>query len=445
MLGDSRIKHLLHSALALSPADETEVSLSATEEALTRFANNAIHQNVAESDAALEVRAVLGRRVGTARTNDLSPESIKRIVETACEAARHQPENDDFPGLPEPSPITSVQSFDEAVASASPELRAGAVAAICRAARAVGGIAAGAYATSATESAIANSKGVWAYHPSTSVDLTLVVLKDEGSGYAHGASWKLDRVDTERLGQEAVSKAVAASRRVALTLSEGEYPVILEPYAVADILEQLAACGMSALAVQEGRSWMNGRLGKLTLSPLISIWDDGYDLSGEPQPFDCEGVPKQRVDIVRAGVPLSPVYDTHTAARESGRASTGHAQPLDEDWDGPAPANLHLAAGDSTVAQMIASTERGVYVTRFWYVNALAERNCLLTGMTRDGTFLIERGEIVGPVQNARFTQAMVPALKRVAALGNEARPIGGYYGSHRLPALKLEAFKFTG
>jgi predicted Zn-dependent protease len=275
--------------------------------------------------------------------------------------------------------------------------------------------------------------------------LTLVVAKDEASGYAHGTSWKLDRVDPERLGGEAVSKAVAAARRPPDHLLEGEYPVILEPYAVADILEQLAASGMGALAVQEGRSWMNGRLGKPTLSPLISIWDDGYDLNGEPQPFDCEGVAKQRVEIVKAGVPLAPVYDTHTAAREPNRVSTGHAQPIDEDWDGPAPANLHMAEGDSTVEQMIADTERGVYVTRFWYVNALAERNCVLTGMTRDGTFLIQHGEIVGPVHNARFTQAMVPALKRVVALGNEARPIGGYYGSHRLPAMKLEAFKFTG
>lgn len=444
MLGESRLKNLLETVLALSPADETQASLTTTDEALTRFANNAIHQNVAESDAVLEVRAVFGKRVGTASTNNLSEESIRRILETACEIARHQPENDEFSGLPEPSPVTNVDSFDEAAAGASPELRARAVAAICRAAAEAGGLAAGAYSTSASETAIVNSKGVWAYHPTTSVDLTVVVAKEAGSGYAHGTSWRLDRVQIERLGQEAVSKAVAASQREAIPLPAGEYTVILEPYAVADIVEQLSSCGMGALAVQEGRSWMNGRMGKALLSPLISIWDDGYDLSGEPQPFDCEGVPKQRVEILRAGAPIGPVYDTHTAARE-GLRSTGHAQPMDEDWDGPAPSNLHMAAGDSSMEDMIASTERGVYVTRLWYVNALAERHCVLTGMTRDGTFLIERGEIAGPVQNARFTQAMIPALKRVAALGNEARPIGGYYGSHRLPAIKLEGMRFTG
>ncbi len=444
MLGETRIKRLLETALALSPADQTEVSLTATDESLTRFANNEIHQNVFESDARFEIRAVYGKRVGTASTNHLSAESIHRMVETACEAARHQPENPEFAGLPQASPITRVESFDEAAAGASPELRANAVAAICRTASEISGSAAGAYSTSAGESAIANSNGVWAYHPSTSVDLTLVVTKDEATGYAHGTGWRLESVETERLGQEAATKAVAASRREAGALPAGEYPVILESYAVADILENLAACGMGALAVQEGRSWMNGRMGKPLLSPLISIWDDGYDLNGEPQPFDCEGVPKQRVDIVRAGVPIAPVYDTHTAARDR-RDSTGHAQPIDEDWDGPAPANLHMAEGELSLDEMIARTEHGVYVTRFWYVNALSERNCVLTGMTRDGTFWIESGEIAGPLQNVRFTQGMIPALKRVSALSREAKLISGYYGSHRLPAMKLEGMKFTG
>lgn len=445
MLGETHVQRLLRSALAASPADETEASLLVTDEALTRFANNTIHQNVAERDAVLEVRAVFGKRAGTARTNDLSPAGLRRIVQTACEAARHQPENEDFPGLPDPAPMRPVDSFDEAAAGASPEQRAAAVAAICRAADARDANAAGAYSTTASELAIANTRGLWGYHPATAVDLTLVIAHGAGSGYAHGTSWRLDRVDTERLGQEALDRALAAGRREPRPLPPGDYPAILEPYAVVDILEQLAACGMGALAVQEGRSWMNGRLGKPVLSPRVSIWDDGYDPSGAPQPFDCEGVPKQRVDIVRAGQPLAPVYDTHTAAREPGRASTGHAQPFDEDWDGPAPANLHMAEGDSSVEAMIAATPRGVYVTRFWYVNALAERNCQLTGMTRDGTFLIENGEIVGPLRNARFTQSMLAALKNVAAVGSEARPIGGYYGSHRVPALKLESMRFTG
>jgi predicted Zn-dependent protease len=444
VLREKGVRELLERVLALSPADETEVSLSAVDESLTRFANNAIHQNVAESDASLQVRAVLGRKVGAASTNDFSPASLARIVETACEIARHQPDNPDFPGLPNPRPIRQVASFDEAAAAASPEFRARAVAEVCKQASASTAVAAGAFSTASIETAIANSRGVWAYHPSTSVDFTLVITNDEdGTGYAHGTSWRLDRVNTAALGVEALQKSLAA--RGPRLIPPGEYPVIFEPYAMADILENLAADGMGALAVQEGRSWMNGRIGRAALSPLISIWDDGLDLDGEPQPFDCEGVPKQRVDIVRGGVPLAPVYDTHTAAREPGRMSTGHAQPVDEDWDGPLPGNLHVAAGDSTVEAMIQATDRGLYVTRFWYSNIVAEHDCVLTGMTRDGTFWIERGEIVGPARNMRFTQSLVEALKHVTAVGREARPIGGFYGSHRLPAIKVEAFRFTG
>ena len=434
---------MLETALALSTADETEASLTAVDESLTRFANNAIHQNVAETDAVLQVRTAFGRRVGTSATNDFSAGALARAVDVACEIARHQPENPEFPGLPEARPIPTVHSFDDAVAVASPETRALAVGGICRAAVAANSVAAGAFSTSSIEFAVANSRGVWAYHPSTSVDLTLAVARGEGTGYAHGTSWRLDRVDTGSLGADAIQRAIAAqSPRL---IKPGEYTVVLEPYAVADIVESLASEGMGALAVQEGRSWMNGRMGKPALSPLLSIWDDGLDPDGEPQPFDCEGVPKQRVDIVRAGVPTAPVYDTHTAAREPGRASTGHAQPVDEDWDGPMPGNLHVAPGDSSVEDMIRTTTRGLYVTRFWYTNVVSEHDCVLTGMTRDGTFLIERGEIAGPVYNLRFTQALVPALKSVVALGKESRPIGGYYGSHRLPAMKVEGFRFTG
>ncbi len=443
LLGEHRIKHLLETALALSTAGETEVSLTAVDESLTRFANNAIHQNVAESDAVLQVRAAFGKRVGTAATNDFSAGALARVVEVACEIASHQPENPEFPGLPQPRPIPTVHSFDDAVASITPEARALAVGGICRAASAANTVAAGAYSTSSLELAVSNSRGLWAYHPSTSVDLTLAVACGEGTGYGHGTSWRLDRVNTESLGADAIRRAIAA--RSPRRVKPGDYAVILEPYAVADIVESLASEGMGALAVQEGRSWMNGRMGKSVLSPLISIWDDGLDPDGEPQPFDCEGVPKQRVDIVRAGVPTAPVYDTHTAAREPGRASTGHAQPVDEDWDGPMPGNLHVAPGDSSVEDMIRSTQRGLYVTRFWYTNVVSEHDCVLTGMTRDGTFLIERGEVVGPVHNLRFTQALVPALKNVVALGKESRPIGGYYGSHRLPAMKMEGFRFTG
>ena len=443
LLGLTGVKQILDRALALSKADETHVTLEATDSALTRFARNAIHQNVSEVEATLQVRAVFGRRVGSASTNDLSPDGIARTVERAGLIARLQPENPEWPGLPDPRPISSVDAFDPVAAWATPEYRARAVLEICRQAHVEKMAASGAFSTASGEFAVANSRGILAYHPYTDVELTLVVEGVSESGYAHAASWRLDRVDTEALGREAVTRALFS--RTPRRVAPGEYPVVLEPYAMLALVEALAQAGMGALAVQEERSWMNGRIGRAALSPSLSIWDDGLDRSGNPMPFDCEGVPKQRVDIVRRGVPTGPVYDTLTAAREPGRVSTGHAQPFEEDWDGPAPGNLTLTAGDSTVQELIAQTERGLYVTRLWYTNLISERDCAVTGTTRDGVWWIERGELAYPVQNLRFSQRLVTALKDVRGVGKDLRTVRGLYGVHRLPAMALGTCRFIG
>jgi PmbA protein len=443
LLGMTGFKHVFDGVLALSTADETHMTLEASDSALTRFARNVIHQNVSEVEATLQVRVVFGKRVGSASTNDLSSEGIARTVERAEMIARLQPANPEWPGLPDPKPVPTVDAFDPVAAWATPEYRARAVLDIFRQAHEHKLAASGAFSTASGELAVANSRGVFAYHPYTDVELTLVLEGESGSGYAHAASWRLDRVDTEALAREAVTRALGshAPRRI----PPGEYPVVLEPYAMLALVEALAQAGMGALAVQEGRSWMNGRIGHVALSPALSIWDDGLDRAGNPVPFDCEGVPKQRVDIVRQGVPTAPVYDTLTAAREPGRVSTGHAQPFEEDWDGPAPGNLALAAGDATVEELIARTECGLYVTRFWYTNLISEHDCAITGTTRDGVWWIEHGELAYPVQNLRFSQRLVAALKDARGFGRELRSVRGLYGVHRLPAMSLGAFRFIG
>lgn len=440
LLGRARFREIFDRVLALSQAGETQVSLEAGDEAVTRFARNVIHQNVAESEAVLEVRAAFGKRVGCASTNDLSGAGLARVVERAETIARHQPENPDWPGVPEPRPMPAVDTFDPVAAWATPEYRARAVSSLCREAHGHSLAASGAFSTASSEVGVANSRGLFAYHPYTQVQLTLVVEGDDSSGYAHAASWRLDRVEVESLGREAVDRA-RRSRRPR-RIRPGEYPAVLEPYAVLDLVEALAEAGMGALAVQEGRSWMNGRIGRPALSPSISIWDDGLDPDGEPAPFDYEGVPKRRVDIVRAGTPAEPVYDTLTAAREN-RASTGHAQPYDEDWDGPAPENLHLAPGDGSLEAMIGALDRGLYITRYWYVKLASEYDCRVIGATRDGVWWVEGGELAYPVENLRFAQAVIPALQNVRAVGKELRTLRGAYGTHRLPALALDSFRF--
>lgn len=448
-LGPAPVQELLERALALSEADETELVYTGVDEALTRFAHNTIHQNVAESDATLEVRAAFGSRVGLATTNDLTPAGVERAIRQAAELARHLPENPDWPGLPEPQRYREVApAFDEQVAALcdDPPARARPVADLCAEARAAGVWASGAYSVARYDYAVLNSRGLFAYAPSTQVDVTFVCEQADppASSYVHATGWRLGQVDLEALKRDALRQARASQppRR----LPPGEYPVVLEPHAVLTLIEAMVEDGMGALAVQEGRSWMNHHFGERCMSPLVTLTDDAFDPDGFPRAFDCEGVPKQRVPIIAAGVPVSPVYDRLTARREPGRASTGHAQPYaDEDWDGPLPENLALAPGDQSVADMIAATDRGLYITRFWYVRQTASHGAAATGTTRDGVWWIDRGELAYPVAELRFDQELVAVLSGVRAVGRDRPALSGLCGVHRLPALALEQFRFIG
>jgi predicted Zn-dependent protease len=452
LLGESHTRAILEQVLRLSPADETEAALETQNAALTRFAHNVIHQNVSETQASLEVRVAFGRRVGAADTNDLSPGGIERAVAQACALAQHLPDSPDWPGLADPVPPAGpsgpqpVLAFDEAVAGMTPAARAQTVAKVSRAARGEQLLASGAFSSSHGESAVANSHGLFAYAPATEIDLTFVVEQPDvlASAYGHAAGWQLAQVGVDDLALETVRRAKASRRP--RPVPAGEYPVVLDPYAVASLLESLAEAGMGALAVQEERSWMNGRLGRRCLSPELTIIDDAYDPSGLPQAFDCEGVPKQRVSIVVDGIPISPVYDRLTAARETGRSSTGHAQPYaDEDWDGPLPDNLSLLPGELSIDEMLARIDRGLYVTRLWYVNLLSPHDCTVTGMTRDGVWWIENGELAHPVENLRFDQSLVGALARLRGVGRERRTVAGFFGGvHQVPALALDSFRFV-
>jgi len=453
LLGAPATRAMLEQALRLSTADETEVTLETETAALTRFAHNVIHQNVAEVEASLEVRVVMAQRVGTANTNDISPAGLERAMSEACELARHVPAQADWPGLAEPQTPSfdathpqPVLAFDEAVAALSPAARAQPVLEVCRAAHSEKLLASGAFSTSYGESAVLNSRGLFAYAPATQLDLAFVVQQpdDNASAYAHAAGWRLAQVGAERLAAGAVRRAL--SSRHPRPIAAGEYPVVLEPYAVMALLEALSEAGMGALAVQEERSWMNGRLGQRCLSPQLTILDDAYDPRGQPQAFDCEGMPKQRVPIVVQGAPISPVYDRLTAARDGGRASTGHAQPFDEeDWDGPVPENLSVAPGDQGLDEMIAGIDHGLFVTRLWYVNLMSPQDCTVTGTTRDGLWWIEHGELAYPVENLRFDQSLLEALAAIRGVGRERRTVAGFFGGvHQVPALALEHFRFV-
>ncbi len=441
MLGRERVERVLLDALRGSPADQTEIVLTAEESALTRFANSAIHQNVFEANTEARVRAVVGRRSGAAVSNVLEPEALRRTVENATVLARLQPENPDFPGLPGPMPIEPVDGYREATARFSPEQRARAVKVVCDLATEQGLVASGAFSTETIEFAVANSLGHFAYDVGTRARFMTVIMGEDSSGYAERAALDATALDPEALGREAVGKAVRSRQPVAA--APGEYTVVLEPYAVEEMLSYLAYMGLGALAVQEGRSFLVGRVGEQLAAPCIDLWDDGRDPRGLPVAFDFEGVPKRRVVFFERGVAREVVYDRQTAARE-GRESTGHALPA-PNTEGPLPSHLFLAPGDATPADLLAGVERGIWVTRFWYVNVVHPTRTVLTGMTRDGTFLIERGELAQPVRNLRFTTSVLDALASAERVGRDPLLLASWLGGSLVPALRVGRFTFTG
>ncbi len=439
MLGERTSLNILERALSLSKADQTEALLLAQDSALTRFAANVIHQNVAESSAELRVRAVLGQRVGVATTRDVSATGVARVVQQATDIARVQAENPDFRSLPEPEPLPEVPGYNSITARWNPNRRARWAATICRMSREQGLYAAGAFETGLSETAVANSLGIQAYHAGALAQLNTTVMSDNSAGYSERITLNAEEVDAEALAREAIARATQG--RDAVAFEPCECPVVLEPYAVADMLDMLSYLGFSATALQEDRSFM--KIGEPLMGSNINIWDDALDPTGVPMPFDYEGVPKRRLDIVKDGIAIGVAYDSYTAGKE-GKKSTGHALPAPNAW-GPFPLNQFLGAGNSSREEMIRSTQQGLLVTRFWYTRPVEPLKAVITGMTRDGTFLIEDGEVTWPVKNLRFTQSYVDALKSAELISRETKLSYNGYAAARVPWLKLGAFRFTG
>lgn len=441
MLDQDEARSLTQTILSRSLADQTEVVLLAEETSLTRFANSRIHQNVAERNGQLRVRAVSGKKVGVVSTNNLSAGAIDEVTDSALRVALLQPDNPDFSSLPKPEPLPQVNTYAEATAACTPQMRAEAVRAICKLASEEHLVASGAFTTSTLQITVANSLGVFAHAHTTVGELTTVMMSEDSSGYASTTAVDVTTIDAEQLAREAANKALRS--RNPKSLKAGEYTVILEDHAVATLLTYLSYLGFGALPMQEKRSFMAGQLGKKITGSNVSIWDDGLDASGLPVPFDFEGMPKRRVNLITNGVAEAVVYDTYTASRE-GKESTGHALPAPNTY-GPLPGNLFMQSGEHSKAEMLASVDRGLWVTRFHYVNPVHPLKTVLTGMTRDGTFLIEDGAIAGGVKNLRFTQNVLEAFARVRMISLDSRLGRSFFGGIRVPSVLIDGFAFTG
>ena len=422
-------------------ATEAEVLVTAGEQALTRFANSEIHQNVAESDVRLNVRFVRGRRIGVASSGRTDAEALRRLAETAGRIAAVADETPDWAGLPAAWPAEPVEGgFLAATADASPELRAQGVRAVVAAADAARVEAFGSFSTGVETVAIAATTGIRAAEARTTARLLAVTMgPDDGTGYAEAAAVDAAAIDAASVGREAAEKARRSARPV--DLPAGDYPVVLEEYAVADLLDNLGFVGFSGLAVEEERSFFEP--GRRVGSELVTIVDDARDPAGMPASFDYEGVPTRRVVMLERGVCREVVHDAATAAR-AGTTSTGHGLPAPNPW-GPFPLHSALEAGSTPREELVRGLRRGLLVTRFHYTNVVHGKRVIITGMTRDGTFLVEDGEIVGPVRNLRFTQSYLDALAAVEAVASQRRLLLGEFGAVLVPAVRIGSWRFTG
>lgn len=430
---------LTRRVLALTTADDARVNLSSGASGNTRFAVNQVSTSGDVTDASLVVTTAFGKRVASATTNRFDDESLRQVVQTSERLARLVPEDPEYLGELGAQQYPASRSYFESTAALDPETRARAVMAITRPAEQRGLISTGFLTHYAGSQTVATKRGLFAYSQGTGANLTTTVRTPDGtgSGWAGMGNNDWSRVDPAELAERAIRKAELSRNPKAV--EPGKWTVILEPTAVANLVG-LMAFSLNARQADEGRSFFSkpgggNRIGERLFDPRVTLWTDPGSAELPASTFNGEGLPNQRMTWVENGTLRNLAYNRFWAQKQ-GRQPTGFA-------DG-----YYMAGGDSSVEQMIASTERGLLVTRLWYIRPVDPRTILYTGLTRDGTFLVENGRITGAVKNLRWNESPVFVLNNIVAMSPPVRVSAsesGDVGSPvMVPAIKANDFTFT-
>ncbi len=439
-----------------SVADEVEVIIYHTRNALTRFANNVIHQNLAEENVAVSVRTAFAGRTARATTNKIDDEGLQRVVEASERLAKVQHADPDLLPMPDAregsrSVRTIPSRHFERTAALTPELRAEMVRSIVAVAEKHRLTAAGIVSNSETAEGIFNCRGLSTWHTQTAAEISITMLGADSSGWQKAGSPDVDTLDAGALAVTAARKAVEAARP--REIPPGKYTVILEPAAVLDLVGFMFY-DFGGLAILDRRSFLNDRVGTQLFGKNINIWDDVAHPLQSGSPFDGEGIGRQKVHLVENGVVRRLVFARGTAARmlrsevkdKVGPIEpTGHGFPLPNEV-GEAPMNIVFGVTDKpkTVDEMVASTERGILVTRLWYIREVDPYEKIVTGMTRDGTFYVEGGTIRHGLRNFRFNESLIHMLANVEAMGIPVRASGEESFDMVVPAMQVSDFNFT-
>ncbi len=430
--------------MRLGNADRVEVVVNGRRASTLRFANSVFHQGGVSLDSSVSIRVVCDRRVGVASTNTLEMVALKDCFSRAVAIAAHVRDEPFEVRLPGAGGYPEVVSYFESTARATEGDTANCLSQGFRAAASKGVLQSGSFTTEAGALAVFNSEGVSAYHQYTSAHLSVVSTKDDASGFKSALSNDISAIDIKKVMADSAERSLSAvSPRV---LPPGTFRVLLEPPAVAELIYWLSYTGFGARGFSEGTSFLSGRLGEQVTGEGVTIYDDGRDPRGMALPFDMEGVPKKRLSIIEKGVARGVAYDTFTAASE-GCASTGHA-PFPGDEEGPLPEHLFMEGGIHAPDQLLEMLGTGVLVRSFHYVNGLLNPSeTLMTGMTRHGTFYVDKGRLVYPVRSLRFTENILKAFGRIVGasdclevLPNHSFPLS----SIAAPYLLIDGFSFT-
>jgi PmbA protein len=418
---------------------EAEVHIDETVHALTRFANNTIHQHVAEQGLVVSIRTAIEGRTARVTTNRLDEDSLRAAIDQCLSLALHQPKDPKLPPMPGKQKYRTVRRFHPGTARLTPDARARAVKSVCQFAEKQGQVAAGIFSSGQDQSVLVNSRGLTAAYRHTTATFSVTMQQGAATSWAKANSGDVTQFDPLELAKVASDKAAKAQNPT--ELAPGRYTVILEPAAVLDLAGFLFY-DFAATAVADKRSCFSGRVGKTLFGKNITITDDAYHPQQLGSPFDGEGIPRQQIVLVDHGVVKNVVYSRASAKRE-GTRPTGHGFLLPNEY-GEAPLNLVIEGGKTSVEQMIASTDRGLLVTRLWYIREVDPYEKVMTGMTRDGLFLVEKGKIVGAARNFRFNQSVLEMLRNVEDLGPARRATGEEAFEMIVPPMKIRDFHFS-
>jgi PmbA protein len=442
-LSDARRLHgILNDVLRIAKmagAEDAEVHVDEVLDDLTRFANNAIHQNVSENGITVSIRTVAEGRTARVTTNRLDENSLRAAVNSALSLAASQPADTQLLALPGKQRYRAVQRFSKQTAAVTPEDRARAVRRACDLALNRGQVAAGIFSTGQSQTVMGNSRGLLAAYRETHGEFSITMQEAPAASWAKANAGDVRQFDPQQLAARASEKAHLAVD--AKEIPTGKYTVILEPAAALDLVGFLFY-DFAATAVADKRSCLNERMGKPLFGKNIMIVDDVYHPLQLGAPYDGEGIPRQKVLLVDRGVPKNLVY-SRRAAKDARQSATGHGFMLPNEY-GEAPMNLVFSGGDSSVEKMIAFTNRGLLVTRIWYIREVDPYEKIMTGMTRDGLFLVEKGKITAAVRNFRFNQSILEALRNVEMLGPTIRASGEEAFEMVMPAMKIRDFNFS-